>query len=137
MEVLEKQLKNRNITPTAMRILVLKSLQKSEVALSLSDLETELDQADKATIYRTLKTFEEHKLIHSIEDGTGSVKYALCENNCQCTPEYSHAHFHCHQCNQTFCLRNYQLPDVSLPKNFKAEQTSFVVKGICDRCYQS
>lgn len=135
MKVLENQLTNRNITPTAMRILVLEVLQKSEVALSLSDLEVELDHADKATIYRTLKKFEEHKLIHSIEDGTGSLKYALCENNCQCTPEFSHAHFHCNQCNQTFCLRNYALPELSLPKNFLAEQTSFVVKGICDRCH--
>jgi len=134
MKVLENQLINRNITPTAMRILVLEVLQKSDVALSLSDLEVELDHADKATIYRTLKKFEEHKLIHSIEDGTGSLKYALCENNCQCTPEFSHAHFHCNQCNQTFCLRNYNLPELSLPKNFFAEQTSFVVKGICDRC---
>lgn len=135
MKVLENQLINRNITPTAMRILVLEVLQKSEVALSLSDLEVELDHADKATIYRTLKKFEEHKLIHSIEDGTGSLKYAMCESNCQCTPEFSHAHFHCNQCNQTFCLRNYNLPELSLPKNFLAEQTTFVVKGICDRCH--
>lgn len=135
MKGLENQLTNRDITPTAMRMLVLEVLQKSEIALSLSDLEIELEHADKATIYRTLKKFEEHKLIHSIEDGTGSLKYALCESNCQCTPEFSHAHFRCNRCNQTFCLRNYTLPELSLPKNFLAEQTSFVVKGICDNCY--
>ncbi|MGV4413506.1 Fur family transcriptional regulator [Chryseobacterium sp. T1] len=135
MKVLENQLINRNIAPTAMRILVLEVLGKSKVALSLADLEVELDHADKVTIYRTLKKFEEHKLIHSIEDGTGSLKYALCESNCQCTPEFSHAHFHCNQCSQTFCLRNYHLPELSLPKNFLAEQTSFVVKGICDHCH--
>ena len=93
-EVLIKRLKSRAINPTAMRLLILDKLMNTEVALSLADLETEMDQADRITIYRTLKKFEENKLIHSIEDGTGSIKYALCELNCKCTPEFTHAHFH-------------------------------------------
>lgn len=133
-EDLTKTLKNRAINPTAMRLLVLDRLKKSAVALSLADLEIEMDQADRVTIYRTLKTFEENKLIHSIEDGTGSIKYALCESNCKCTPEFTHAHFHCTSCNQTYCLKNIHLPKINLPKNFEVEQSSFVLKGICDQC---
>jgi len=133
-EVLTKILKNRSINPTAMRLLVLDQLMNTEVALSLADLEIEMDQADRVTIYRTLKTFEENKLIHSIEDGTGSIKYALCESNCKCTPEFTHAHFHCNDCNRTYCLKNIHLPEVELPQNFKAEQSSFVLKGVCDYC---
>lgn len=133
-EVLIKRLKSRAINPTAMRLLILDKLMNTEVALSLADLETEMDQADRITIYRTLKKFEENKLIHSIEDGTGSIKYALCESNCKCTPEFTHAHFHCTMCNQTFCLRNIHLPEINLPKNFQAEQSSFILKGICDHC---
>lgn len=133
-EVLIKRLKSRAINPTAMRLLILDKLMNTEVALSLADLETEMDQADRITIYRTLKKFEENKLIHSIEDGTGSIKYALCELNCKCTPEFTHAHFHCTMCNQTFCLRNIHLPEINLPKNFQAEQSSFILKGICDHC---
>ncbi len=129
-----KELENRAISPTAMRLLVLDQLKKASVAMSLADLEIALDQADRTTIYRSLKKFEENKLIHSIEDGTGSVKYALCESNCQCTPEFTHAHFHCNNCEQTFCLRNVHLPDLSLPKNFVAENSSFVIKGRCDHC---
>lgn len=127
-------LKNRAINPTAMRLLVLDKLMQSNVALSLADLEFEMDQADRITIYRTLKKFEENKLIHSIEDGTGSIKYAICESNCKCTPEYTHAHFHCTSCNQTFCLRKIHLPEITLPRNFKVDQTSFTLKGICDQC---
>lgn len=133
-DILVEALEGREISPTAMRLLVLAELKNASVALSLADLEMTLDQADRTTIYRTLKTFEEKKLIHSIEDGTGSVKYALCESNCQCTPEFTHAHFHCNKCEQTFCLRNVHLPMLSLPKNFQAEQTSFVIKGCCDQC---
>lgn len=127
-------LNNRQIKPTAMRLLVLDKLSKSNIALSLTDIEQSLDSADRVTIYRTLKIFEKHKLIHAIEDGTGAIKFALCESNCLCTPEFTHAHFHCKVCEQTFCLRNIHLPQINFPKNFTVEQSSFILKGICDRC---
>ncbi|QTV06576.1 Fur family transcriptional regulator [Faecalibacter bovis] len=133
-DILANQLKERKINPTAMRLLVLDQLIKSDVAMSLVDLETLLDSADRVTIYRTLKKFEEKKLVHTIEDGTGSIKYAICESNCKCNTAFTHAHFHCTQCEQTFCLRNIHLPDIKLPKNFQAEQSSFILKGICDHC---
>ncbi len=133
-EILAKELKNRAINPTAMRLLILDKLMSSEVALSLADLEIEMDQADRVTIYRTLKRFEENKLIHSIEDGTGSIKYALCESHCKCTPEFTHAHFHCTICEQTYCLRTVHVPEIPLPKNFQANQASFILKGFCDQC---
>ena len=75
--MLEQKLERRNIKPTAMRLLVLRKLVESGSAISLSELDTKFEQADKATLYRTHKTFEDKKLIHSIDDGTGSVKYAL------------------------------------------------------------
>ena len=97
-QMLEQRLENRNIKPTAMRLLVLKQLVESGAALSLKDLEAKFERADKATLYRTLKTFEASKLIHSIEDGSGSVKYALCADECECEPQDQHIHFHCVDC---------------------------------------
>ncbi len=105
-ENLENKLEDRNIKPTAMRLLVLRKLVESGAAISLSDLDAKFEQADKATLYRTLKTFEDKKLIHSIEDGTGSVKYALCEEGCECKPQDQHIHFHCVKCGETYCLPN-------------------------------
>lgn len=134
MQDLEQILKSRKIQPTAMRLLVLKELQNSEHAVSLSELEALFEQVDKTTLYRTLKTFERNKLAHSIDDGTGSLKYALCDESCECLPEQSHIHFHCNKCGLTFCVRDYNLPKIQLPKKFKAEETSLVVKGLCDKC---
>ena len=74
--MLEEKLENKDIKPTAMRVLVLRQLVESGAAISLKNLEAKFERADKATLFRTLKTFEDKKLIHSIEDGTGSVKYA-------------------------------------------------------------
>jgi Fur family ferric uptake transcriptional regulator len=131
---INNQLKERNIKPTAMRELVLKVLTEQSVAITLADLEQQFDKADKTTLYRTLKTFEENKLIHSIDDGTGSVKYALCKETCQCHPEDLHVHFLCTKCQHTYCLNDIAIPTISLPVNFKLETINMVVKGICANC---
>ena len=128
------KLTDKNIKPTAMRELVLKVLSEQDKAISLADLEQKFDNADKTTLYRTLKTFEENKLIHSIDDGTGAVKYALCKETCQCHPEDLHVHFLCTKCQQTYCLTDISIPSIALPVNFKLETINMVVKGICSNC---
>lgn len=130
----DKKLEIRNIKPTAMRELVLKVLSEQKVAISLADLEQKFEKVDKVTLYRTLKTFEENKLIHSIDDGTGSVKYALCRETCQCHPEDLHVHFLCTKCKQTYCLNDIPVPSVSLPAHFTLENINMVVKGVCSNC---
>lgn len=131
---IEKKLKNRNIKPTAMRQLVLQVLTNQQTTISLTELEHKFDKADKTTLYRTLKTFEENKLIHSIDDGTGSVKYALCQDSCECHPEDLHVHFLCVKCKQTYCLNNIPVPKINLPVSFVLESVNMVVKGICANC---
>ena len=131
---LEERLKSRAIHPTAMRLLVLKKLQDSEHALNLNELEVDFENADKTTLYRTLKTFEKNKLVHRIDDGSGSVKYALCDDSCECLPEQAHIHFHCNHCGLTFCMKDYTLPKIQLPKKIKAEETNLIIKGLCEKC---
>ncbi|HBG69921.1 MAG: Fur family transcriptional regulator [Bacteroidetes bacterium GWF2_43_63] len=128
------KLSNRNIKPTAMRELVLKVLADQKAAISLADLENKFEKADRSTLYRTLKTFEEYKLIHSINDGSGSVKYALCQDTCECLPEDLHAHFLCSKCNQTFCLHDFAIPEIKLPSQFKLKDVNIILKGICANC---
>jgi Fur family ferric uptake transcriptional regulator len=130
----ENKLIKRNIKPTAMRQLVLRVLSEQTSAISLSELENKFVKADRATIYRTLKTFEENKLIHSIDDGTGSVKYALCQETCECSPEDLHVHFLCIKCGKTYCLNNISIPGIKLPKDYSLESINMVVKGICSDC---
>lgn len=127
-------LSQRGIAPTAMRLLVLEELRKVDTAISLSALEATMEKADKVTIYRTLKTFEKHKLVHAIEDGSGSLKYALCAASCECRPEDVHAHFHCNQCSDTYCLKEYHLPLISLPEKFQLKGMSLVLNGLCEKC---
>ena len=130
----DNKLLNKNVKPTAMRELVLDALLEQNVAISLSDLEKKFNRVDKVTLYRTLKTFEEKKLIHSIDDGTGAVKYALCKETCQCHPEELHVHFYCLKCQHTFCLTDIPIPSINLPVNFSIENINMVVKGVCSNC---
>jgi len=117
-----------------MRKLVLKVLSEKVTAISLADLEQHFEKADKVTLYRTLKTFEENKLIHSIDDGSGSVKYALCKETCLCHPEDLHVHFLCTKCRQTYCLTDLPVPAVNLPVQFSIKSVNMVIKGICANC---
>ena len=131
----EQKLNSKLIKPTAMRNLVLSFLIKQDSAVSLADLERGLAPVDRITVYRTLKTFEEHGLIHSVTDGAGVSKYALCKEDCGPSSHHDlHVHFYCILCKATFCLPKTLIPAISLPPGFHQEETSLVVKGSCDRC---
>lgn len=132
---LEHQLVQRKIKPTAMRLVVLDFLMKNNHAVSLKELESALESTDRVTLFRTLKTFVDHKIIHSIDDGSGSVKYAICNDSCECDyPQDIHVHFYCKVCNETQCLPKVNVPSINLPGDYSPEEANVVVKGICNKC---
>lgn len=133
-EKIENRLQQRDIKPTAMRILVLQHLMEQTTAISLQSIENAFNNADTSTLYRTLKTFEQNKLVHTIDDGTKQLKYALCLESCECKTIDQHFHFHCTNCENTFCLTNQNIPPIELPKNFKMIQANMVIKGLCESC---
>ncbi|MES3017238.1 MAG: transcriptional repressor [Bacteroidota bacterium] len=134
-QVVEQRLEAKGVKPTAMRNLVLNYLSRQPSAVSLTELEKALAPVDRITVYRTLKTFEEHCLVHSIDDGTGSARYALCKEDCDDSPHHDlHIHFHCGHCNETYCLPKTLIPPIALPEGFKQNEMSLLVKGICQKC---
>lgn len=127
-------LAQREIQPTAIRILVLQAMMKAERSVSLLDLENILDTVDKSSIFRTITLFLSHHLVHSIDDGTGSFKYAVCSSSCSCEVNDLHTHFHCERCNKTFCFTNIPTPVVNLPEGFTLSSINYVLKGVCPEC---
>ena len=118
-----------------MRLLVLRFLSEKNVAISLSDLESKFEKSDRTTLYRTLLTFVDNGIAHKIDDGTGVAKYALCADGCNCEIDNDlHVHFHCNQCNETFCLPKHKIPTLNLPDNFISKEINLVVKGTCPEC---
>ena len=135
MNTIEELLESKGVRITAMRLLISKFLAEKKVAVTLSDIENALAKADRTTLYRTLKTFEEKAIVHQIDDGTGITKYAMCEEGCNCEMERDlHLHFHCNNCGETVCLTEHKIPQIKVPDGFVSENVNLVVKGICDKC---
>ena len=72
----EHKLKLLGIRKTPIRIEMLDIfIGSAGKALSNKDIELDLEDPDRITVYRTLKTFEQKGLIHQVMDGTGAVSY--------------------------------------------------------------
>jgi Fur family ferric uptake transcriptional regulator len=129
----EDKLLEKNTQPTSMRILVYDFLSNQQVALSLTEIENHLKPADRITIYRTLKTFEEKGIVHSIQENN-TTKYMLCNDLCdEKTHSDWHLHFYCKICRQTTCHTDILLPD-SIKGGFRIDEIRFFAKGICEKC---
>lgn len=135
MTEIEQTLVTNGVRPTAMRILIYKYMAHKEIAVALTDIESAFAKAERTTLYRTLKTFEEKGIVHQIDNGTGIAKYALCEKGCNCEIDQDlHLHFHCNNCDETICLTEHKIPHIKLPESYIAEDVNLVVKGICEKC---
>lgn len=131
---IEHILHEHGIRPTAVRLLIYRTMAAHANTFSLQDLETELDTVDKSTIFRTLTLFAGQHLLHETEDGSGKKKYCVCHNDHACTPGEMHVHFLCERCGTTYCLDHTLIPPVALPEGFSAREADYVVKGLCAAC---
>jgi len=129
-------LKRNQLSVTDSRKKILELFQQSGGAMAHADIEKQTgDQFDRVTIYRTLQTFVEKGIIHTIPTADNSVLYALCKD--QCTQGHhhdNHVHFICDDCGTTYCLANVEIPKVQLPEGFQQKQADVVVSGICSKC---
>lgn len=125
----------KGIKPTSNRVLVYKTLAETSVPLSLLDIETILVTVDRASIFRVLNVFVSADMVHSFEDGSGSVKYELCHGQHQThSMADMHPHFHCEECGRTFCITDSTIQQVKLPAGFEVKGANFTLKGLCPEC---
>lgn len=128
-------LKKHKLRVTTMRQNVINIFLKAGNALSSADVESQLIDSDRITLYRTLKSFEERGIIHKAIDGTIVQKYALCEAQCDHVHHNDHhVHFRCEACENTFCVEGVSIPQVNLPEGFVVKQKDMVISGICQKC---
>ncbi|MBS1578141.1 MAG: transcriptional repressor [Bacteroidetes bacterium] len=129
-------LKKNQLSVTGSRTAILEMFKKSNGALAHADIEKKsTEQFDRVTIYRTLQTFVEKGIIHTIPTTDNSVLYALCINNCTQNHHHdNHAHFICDVCDITFCLNHVTIPEVNLPEGFKKKRADIVLSGVCKNC---
>lgn len=121
---------------TQTRLDMLGIFRRHDYAIGHSIIEDTLPGLDRITVYRTLKTFEECGIIHKILDSSGATKYALCEEVCLTHDHHHdhHVHFHCDVCDQTFCVDEVTVPEVSLPEKYKVKEKNLIITGTCENC---
>jgi Fur family ferric uptake transcriptional regulator len=68
------------------------------------------------------------------------MKFALCGAACHNEPHihhHEHVHFHCTECQQTVCINEVDVPQLSLPAGFTPQKFSFIIEGKCQNCQNS
>jgi len=133
----EKLLQRSGLRKTSARLMILDFLEGREGAQALGDLERELGElADRATLYRTLKSFEDVGLVHRVVDPAGVLRFALCGTQCSDgdTHRHGHVHFSCDDCGQLTCMEQIVLPELRLPEGFQVKDVQLVYSGVCSRC---
>lgn len=131
-----KVLKEHGLRKTTIRIKVVSILADSDHAVSQPELESKLSsEADRVTLYRTMKSLEEKGVVHKIIDMTGISKYALCKAECTIHQHNDeHLHFHCSNCGNVYCLNIPGLPDYQLPAGYAVNELKLNAIGICFNC---
>lgn len=129
-------LKKNQLSITDSRKKILELFVRAKTALAHADIEQQSGtEFDRVTIYRTLQTFVEKGIIHTIPSSDNSVRYALCKDACTEGHHHdNHVHFMCDACGTTYCLDHVTIPHVSLPAGFISTQTDLVVSGKCAKC---
>ena len=130
----EEMLKSHKVRPTANRLIVISALMEHEHPMSIKEFEENYVNLDKSTIFRTLRLFAKHHLIHEIEDGSGALKYELCHSNHSEEHNDLHPHFFCELCKRTICLSNVTIPVVKFTDGSIVHSVNYVLKGICGDC---
>lgn len=132
---IEERIRAANLKVTKIRTDIMLLFNDNKHALSYSDIDTHLlGKEDKATIYRTLKSFSEKGIIHEIFDGDKTTKYALCGKKCSSNEHHdSHAHFKCTACKNVYCLAKPTI-QINLPEGYQSNTFNLVVEGLCIEC---
>ena len=135
-DIFHELLKRNQLSITDSRIAILELFNQSNSALAHADIEKATkEKYDRVTIYRTLQTFVEKGIIHTIPTTDNSVLYALCKDSCSSGHHHdNHVHFICDECGTTYCLDSVIIPEIILPVGFIAERKDVVVSGICKTC---
>jgi Fur family transcriptional regulator, ferric uptake regulator len=129
-------LKKNKLSVTASREKILHLFLEQEGALAHGDIEKRAgEKFDRVTVYRTLQTFVEKGIIHTIPTADNSIRYALCKDDCEEGHHHDHhIHFVCTDCGNTYCLDNVVTPDIKLPQGYSANHIEVVAEGVCKNC---
>lgn len=133
-------LSEKGISRTNFRTKLVNYFFSSNKSLSVDDILKYFNNSiNKATVYRSLVSFENNGLIHKVPDANNLMRYSLCRKE-ECSTishNHNHGHFICYSCNQTFCLEGVKYPEIISTKGFYVREIKLTVEGYCNECYKN
>ena len=123
-------MKRRNTTS---KEAVLALLTNTGKAMSQDAIVKKMEiSADRATIYRILKSFCEDGITHKIVAEDGKQYFAVCTKCEEKKLDDHHFHFRCTACQTLECLP--VAVQFSIPKGYSVEAVNCVLTGVCKDC---
>lgn len=121
----------KDIKPSYQRLKVMEYVNESRehptVETIYSALKPEIPTLSKATVYNTLKLFEEKQLIKTVTIEDNEVRYDAVVQD--------HGHIKCEQCGVIvdFPIRFEELPIETL-SDWEIQQKDVYYRGLCNKC---
>jgi len=137
LDAVIKMLEGKGVKPTPMRMLVLEQMLAHGEGVSLNEMERLLIDSDRITIYRTLRTFERHGIVHSLDLVNRGTVFALCDDCCSPGGHADrHPHFFCTSCGKIDCSGDFtfELTEAPASRSYRVDNVEVVIKGICPSC---
>jgi Fur family transcriptional regulator, ferric uptake regulator len=134
----ESMLKSASLKRTPVRIGVLEALSASHEPMDVADLLKKLPNfTEPVTVYRTLNTFVEKKLVHRVRGEDRSWRYAV--GDVSHTHDHQHAHFVCDACGKVECIADAKIPAKLLDKvqpgpGYTINYPEVLLHGTCPKC---
>lgn len=127
-------LRTAGLKVTMARIRVLGTLLAAAQPLSHAEIETQLPEADRVTIYRVLDSLVASGLALKAVDARGVFRFS---GTGAPREHQSHVHFRCVDCGGVFCLAAAPPPPPKLPRGFRLANVEFDLRGVCAGCARS
>ncbi len=137
--VIQAMLVRHKLSITESRTMILSLFLHAEESIEHSSIERQTqNKFNRATVYRTLRSFIEKGIVHRIPTYDSSVRYALCRSDCDVHHHQDHhIHFSCAGCGKIFCLEEINAPVIRLPEGYRSDRIDALVTGLCKECSES
>lgn len=124
-------LKEKGLKTTTARIAVIDHLEKQDNPIDvLSIVESLNNQADQATVYRTLEVLTEKGIVSRVEIGEGKYRYELQKDD--------HHHLVCSNCGNISDIEDKYMEkiekEIREKKGFLVKSHSLEFFGVCRSC---
>lgn len=136
---IKKELNEKGIKNTNAKSILLHILKNSKAPKDVSYLHGEclkVTPVNLATVYRTLRQFNEKNIVQEFLGNDGVARYEYLHQGAS-----SHPHFQCEACHQVICLGELHFDDAlyfsNMAKEHKINSINITLTGMCDNCQKN